>query len=830
MKKILIPILLFLCSYAFSQPVVNRSSSVVTVQDSRLKAQYNLIIPNFNDTTSANVQIGIDSAGAIIHTYNPDVLWYRQSFPKKWVLFSNQNNSLPSPCNNLFSGGHVAWNRLLKFDINPATFYIGCKQYNSNTDSVTLSTADVTNPRIDVIALDTTGHAVVITGVPNANPATPQINPASQVYLTSILVPANAIVPANISNEVIYDENIEWNVSSSGFPSVNANDVQHPYNLIKDIITPPFANGNLLVFNRSGTININNYQTLILHIRLKGIIPSPNTASIQAFWYTASGDRQVSIPVKIDSKYGFSKLVLNTYQTIIIPIKDFAPFSNTSIDGLKFVFSGTNSDSTFFDLIALQTGVINSTPSGYVPAVNNGLVMNTNQVIGLDSAGENPLSRYVSINANNNSFGVENGSEIHLESGDEGSGVYSKFRQLSSVNIISSNNGSNSTQLYVSSSGINLSAIGSSSSLFEALPNGQINIRGDNITLNSQAGNPIVITPYGSGAITGTATYNLQVDAGGHIIEGGIVAGGFTTANNGATASTATNVQLGATASGANSPLLHNTFINTGASNYLEINGTNLYTLRVVNSGGNFGFYSSIGDGGIAVTGVGAGAGIGVDGTSSAAEAVRGTSTSGTAISGSSTSGLGGLLAINPSSTNSVAEVVQFSRNTSGSATDGIGQSIGFYTKTTTTIANASNTIISKWITAANATRTSQFSITGVNSASTGTILSINGDGATTFYGSVIVPYVAKTANYTITSTDFTVDCNTNSFTVTLPTAVGVSGRIYTIINSTSGTTITLTTTSSQTISGAASKSIATQYSGYTVQSTGANWAVISSF
>ena len=57
---------------------------------------------------------------------------------------------------------------------------------------------------------------------------------------------------------------------------------------------------------------------------------------------------------------------------------------------------------------------------------------------------------------------------------------------------------------------------------------------------------------------------------------------------------------------------------------------------------------------------------------------------------------------------------------------------------------------------------------------------------------------VAKTANYTATAQDFLISCSTNSFTVTLPTAVGAKGQIYHISNSTSGQTITIGTTSSQ--------------------------------
>ena len=87
------------------------------------------------------------------------------------------------------------------------------------------------------------------------------------------------------------------------------------------------------------------------------------------------------------------------------------------------------------------------------------------------------------------------------------------------------------------------------------------------------------------------------------------------------------------------------------------------------------------------------------------------------------------------------------------------------------------------------------------------------------------VPYVAKTATYTATTDDYTVDCTTGTFTVTLPTAVGATGRVYIVKNSGAGT-ITVATTSSQTIDGTSTVTLATK-AVTRVQSNGSNWIVI---
>lgn len=89
-----------------------------------------------------------------------------------------------------------------------------------------------------------------------------------------------------------------------------------------------------------------------------------------------------------------------------------------------------------------------------------------------------------------------------------------------------------------------------------------------------------------------------------------------------------------------------------------------------------------------------------------------------------------------------------------------------------------------------------------------------------------VKPYRGITALRTLDATDYTVNCTANSFTVTLPTAVGCAGRVYVIKNSGTGV-ITIDTTSSQTIDGSLTQTLSIQYECITVQSDGANWIVI---
>jgi hypothetical protein len=121
--------------------------------------------------------------------------------------------------------------------------------------------------------------------------------------------------------------------------------------------------------------------------------------------------------------------------------------------------------------------------------------------------------------------------------------------------------------------------------------------------------------------------------------------------------------------------------------------------------------------------------GISINGVSTISTGVKGTSNSNTGVFGTSNTSAGvlglaigtgtGVVAqsvngiaisglVEPASTNSVVNTLLLSRQTSGTAANGIGQSIDFTLETITSSAIASQ-VITKWVDAAHATRTSSF-------------------------------------------------------------------------------------------------------------------------
>ena len=99
----------------------------------------------------------------------------------------------------------------------------------------------------------------------------------------------------------------------------------------------------------------------------------------------------------------------------------------------------------------------------------------------------------------------------------------------------------------------------------------------------------------------------------------------------------------------------------------------------------------------------------------------------------------------------------------------------------------------------------------------------INGNiGAT---GIFVTGYTEKTGNYTISSIDYTINCTANTFTVSLPTASGIQGKLYNIKNTGNGI-ITVLSYGSETIDGETIQFLH-QWDNLQIQSTNIGWIII---
>lgn len=184
MKLVLIILLLLIFNYTFSQSVINRSNSTITVNDARHMATLNSFQPNYADTTAANANIGIDTSGAIIHTYSPDAIWYRQSNPKKWVQMGAGANAIN---NGLISvGGITLVDSTVTILSNIVWSINGVVYTKTSNSSFVINSADSNYYRRDLIYADTSGLLYKIVGIEDTLIVVTPALPENSVVVTVV--------------------------------------------------------------------------------------------------------------------------------------------------------------------------------------------------------------------------------------------------------------------------------------------------------------------------------------------------------------------------------------------------------------------------------------------------------------------------------------------------------------------------------------------------------------------------------------------------------------------------------------------------------------------
>jgi len=297
-----------------------------------------------------------------------------------WIarVASTQPISQPPVVNGLISGGGVVWTGLLNFTCSAATYAIGGTVYNSAQTNITLSAADPTNPRIDVIAVNSSGACVAITGTPAGSPAAPTVDPTSQLSLTFVTIAATATTPT-LSSILVYDENSTPPTEYTCTPTANfnCNSTNNPFHLTHDIeATTAVATNGVSLIN-SGTVNFSTYSTLSFNIRNKASWPSAK--SLQICFLNSATVVGNCVAFK-NGVFGFNQTNITSYQQIVIPLSVFA-LGTTVADRVRFQVLGTGGSIGFYlDWIQIQSTLSGSGSSSFQLQVNG---QNTQQTTNL---------------------------------------------------------------------------------------------------------------------------------------------------------------------------------------------------------------------------------------------------------------------------------------------------------------------------------------------------------------------------------------------------------------------------------------------------------------
>lgn len=274
------------------------------------------------------------------------------AFVAKLGLNSQQNPT----GNSLILGGGVTWVSGYQFTVSAATYVIQGTGYTSALTTVDLSAADATDPRIDVIAVNSSGAVVVIEGTPAASPAKPDVDPATQLELTFVYVTAASTEPENpaITGVDIYHENTEWTTARSGTTFTLAS-TNNPHLGTKDIEGTAVTTGNYFQATApSGTIDLVDSTNLVFWVRSKATWPSTRSLSIQ--WYSTNTAKGSLVTFKHGS-FGFDSANTSTYQQIVIPTSLFG-VNGIDVNRVRFTCAGSGTTiGGYFDDIILQAGL-----------------------------------------------------------------------------------------------------------------------------------------------------------------------------------------------------------------------------------------------------------------------------------------------------------------------------------------------------------------------------------------------------------------------------------------------------------------------------------------
>ncbi len=256
----------------------------------------------------------------------------------------------------LVSGATVAWVTGFTYRIGAAIYYIDGTAETSVEQNVVLDAAHPTNPRIDVLVLNTAGGAASITGTPNANPAEPSVDPSLFLKLGVVLVPA-AAAAAPVTDTPIWKEDTgtDWAAAPSGSQIVIAS-TNVPRSGIKSIEGTSAAAGSNVIFTiDSGSIDLAGEDKLLFYIQNKAAWPNQKAMRVQ--WQV--GNVPVGAAVTIgNNQFGFQRSVTGSYQQIVVPLSAFSVPAGSAVTKLKWEIVGSGSSVGFYlDDMILQAGI-----------------------------------------------------------------------------------------------------------------------------------------------------------------------------------------------------------------------------------------------------------------------------------------------------------------------------------------------------------------------------------------------------------------------------------------------------------------------------------------
>jgi len=260
--------------------------------------------------------------------------------------------SSPKQGTYLITGGLILQGGTgLTFYMTKAIYVINDQTYEFPGGTVTLSTANGSNPRIDVIYLDTESVLGKITGTPATVPVKPDIS-SNILELYTVRVDTNAITPS-ITVSTVYRNNTgttggEYTATeSTGGDRINVDSALNPLSGIKSIHGNGVIDGDSITFTSVSPVTGNGSLTFSISI----INNWSSSMNFRVAMFNAGNRISNWILIK-DGMFGFSRSGVG-YQRIAISA---SLFNYTDLfDSIQIQFVGSGTVSFTMDQIQLQS-------------------------------------------------------------------------------------------------------------------------------------------------------------------------------------------------------------------------------------------------------------------------------------------------------------------------------------------------------------------------------------------------------------------------------------------------------------------------------------------
>ena len=376
MKKIFIAILLAISIKGASQPVVGRSGSANTVMDSRWMGQYNMFVPRYADTVSANLQKGIDSCGALIFCYNTNSLWFRQCSPKKWVAFGGSSVNIYNS-NGILDGDRTLSGASYSLTFQNLSLFRAAATNGGNNSTLYIYPDSVLiQPHLGIISIDSLATGLSTDYLVGWNTGNKRLGrltslptslvPTWQQVLTagSTLTTNNTILAGSTLLKIRLDEDQDF----TGFEGLNYQSLIgfQNGNAYVRMGNPSGINGGLNAATGGATIfgqtagSVSQITTFADSIKLYphlgrlfiDTLTNLSTQNTLLGWKQGSGQGQVGY-VTLGSGLTIGSGVLNTSGTVPTPIS-----SLTAATGTNSINNGNNTQTWNWPTLTNGTGLL----------------------------------------------------------------------------------------------------------------------------------------------------------------------------------------------------------------------------------------------------------------------------------------------------------------------------------------------------------------------------------------------------------------------------------------------------------------------------------------